>query len=171
MENNKIVDWIKAHRTELAIAGVTIVGTVLVVKNLDTIKGLFKNIGLTTPKLVEVEPVIEKVAAPVLSSDILDNLTGNELTARALGDKVWCSAQAINKRIVAAGLAIRLPCGEYQMTEAGRLLGKNTLKTTAAGHAFSNIEWDEKILDIIFSPEELQAIAEKEMRVRQFLSA
>lgn len=58
------------------------------VKNLDTIKGLFKNIGLTTPKLVEVEPVIEKVAAPVLSSDILDNLTGNELTARALGDKV-----------------------------------------------------------------------------------
>ena len=160
MEKNKIVDWIKAHRTELAITGVTIVGTVLVVKNWDTIKGLFKNIGLTAPKLVEVESAIEKVTAPVLSSDILDNLTGKKLTARALGDKVWCS-----------GLAIRLPCGEYQMTEAGRLLGKNTSKTTAAGYAFSNIEWDEKILDIIFSPEELQAIAEKKMRVRQFLSA
>lgn len=171
MENNKIVDWIKAHRTELAITGVTIVGTVLVVKNWDTIKGLFKNIGLTAPKLVEVESAIEKVTAPVLSSDILDNLTGKKLTARALGDKVWCSAQAINKRIVASGLAIRLPCGEYQMTEAGRLLGKNTSKTTAAGYAFSNIEWDEKILDIIFSPEELQAIAEKKMRVRQLLSA
>lgn len=171
MENSKVVDWIKAHKTELAIAGVTIVGTILVVKNWDAIKGLFKNIGSAVPELVEVKPVGEEVTVPVLSSNLLDNLTGNKLTARALGDKVWCSAQAINKRIVAAGLAIRLPCGEYKMTEAGRLLGKDTLKTTAAGYTFSNIEWDEKILEIIFSPEELQVIAEKQARARQFLSA
>ena len=57
------------------------------------------------------------------------------------------------------------------MTEAGCLLGNNTLKTTAAGYTFSNIEWDEKILEIIFSPEELQTIAEKQARIRLLLSA
>ena len=41
-ENNKFVSWVKAHKTELIIAGVTVVGTVLVVKNWDSIKGLFK---------------------------------------------------------------------------------------------------------------------------------
>ena len=33
------------------------------------------------------------------------------------------------------------------------------------------IEWDEKILEIIFSPEELQTIAEKQARIRLLLSA
>ena len=34
-ENNKFVSWVKAHKTELIIAGVTVVGAVLVVKNWD----------------------------------------------------------------------------------------------------------------------------------------
>ena len=55
------------------------------------------------------------------------------------------------------------------MTEAGRMLGKDTWKTTAAGHSFSNIEWDEKILEVIFSPEELLDIAAKQERARQLL--
>ena len=52
------------------------------------------------------------------------------------------------------------------MTEAGKVLGKDTWKTTATGHSFSNIEWDEKILEVIFSPEELLDIATKQERVR-----
>lgn len=170
-ENNKFVNWVKAHKTELIIAGVTVVGTVLVVKNWDSIKDLFKATEAAVPDIAKIEPVAEEIVVPIISSNILKNLTGNKLTARALGDKVWCSAQAINKRIVAAGLAVKLPCGEYMMTEAGRLLGKDTWKTTAAGHSFSNIEWDEKILEVIFGPEELLDIIAKQGRARQILAA
>lgn len=169
-ENNKFVSWVKAHKTELIIAGVTVVGTFLVVKNWDSIKNLFKATEAVVPDTLKIESVTEKIVVPIISQDILDNLTGNHLTARALGDKVWCSAQAINKRIVAAGLAVKLPCGEYMMTEAGRMLGKDTWKTTAAGHSFSNIEWDEKILEVIFSPKELLDIAAKQERARQILA-
>lgn len=171
MSDNKFVNWVKAHKTELIIAGVTVVGTVIVVKNWDSIKGLFKTTGTVVPDIAKIEPVAEEIAVPLISSDILENLTGNKLTARALGDKVWCSAQAINKRIVAAGLAVKLPCGEYMMTEAGRMLGQYTWKTTAAGHSFSNIEWDEKLLEVIFSSEELLDIAAKQERARQILAA
>ena len=170
-ENNKFVSWVKAHKTELIIAGVTIVGTVLVVRNWDSIKGMFKATEAVVPYIARIEPVAEEIVVPIISSGILENLTGNMLTARALGDKVWCSAQAINKRIVAAGLAVKLPCGEYMMTEAGRLFGKDTWNTTAAGHSLSNIEWDEKILEVIFSPEELLDIAAKQERARQILAA
>lgn len=170
-ENNKFINWVKAHKAELIIAGVTVVGTVLVVKNWDSIKGLFKATEGVVPDIAKIEPAAEKIFVPIISSDILENLTGNKLTARALGDKVWCSAQTINKHIVAAGLAVKLPCGEYMMTEAGRLFGTDTRKTTAAGHSFSNIEWDEKILEVIFSPEELLDIAAKQERARQILAA
>lgn len=184
-KNNQFISWVKAHKTELIIAGVTVVGTVLVVKNWDTIKGLFKGTKsvvpdivkiepvakeIGVPDIVKIEPVAKEIVVPIISNDILDNLTGNKLTARALGDKVWCSAQAINKRIVAAGLAVKLPSGEYMMTEAGRMLGEDTWKVTAAGHSFSNIEWDEKILEVIFSPEELLDIASKQELARQILA-
>lgn len=170
-EKENFTNWVKSHKTELIVAGVTIAGTVLAVKNWDFIKNMFMAVESVIPEIAGVEPVVNDSVVPLLSNDILDNLTGNKLTARALGDKVWCSAQAINKRIVAAGLATRLPCGEYMMTEAGRMLGKDTWKTTAAGHSFSNIEWDEKILEVIFSPEELRDIAAKQERARQILAA
>ena len=170
-EKQPFINWVKAHKTELIIAGVTVVGTVLVAKNWDSIKTFIRSSGSAMPEHVTAQAVVEKAVAPLISSDILDNLTGNMLTARALGNKVWCSAQTINKRIVAAGLATRLPCGEYAMTEAGRMLGRSTWKTTSAGHSFSNIEWDEKILELIFSPEELMHIGADQERMRQILAA
>ena len=170
-EQCSFIRWVKAHKTELIIAGITVVGTVLVIKNRESIKEIFKSAESIVPDNVTIEPVAKEPIIPIISKDILDNLTGNNLTARALGDKVWCSAQEINKRIVATGLAVKLPCGEYMMTEAGRMLGKNTLKTTAAGHTFSNIEWDEKILEVIFSPKELLDIAAKQAHVKQLLDA
>ena len=170
-EQCSFIKWVKAHKTELIIAGVTVVGTVLVVKNWASVQEIVKSAESIVPDNVTIEPVAKEPIIPIISNDILDNLTGNNLTARALGDKVWCSAQEINKRIVATGLAVKLPCGEYMMTEAGRMLGKNTLKTTAAGHTFSNIEWDEKILEVIFSPKELLDIAAKQAHVKQLLDA
>ena len=105
-EDSKFVSWVKAHKTELIIAGVTGVGMILVIKNWSLIKGLFKVAEPVVPDITESEPVVEEIVVPIISSDVLDNLTWNKLTARALGDKVWCSAQTINKRIIAAGLAV-----------------------------------------------------------------
>lgn len=164
-EKKSLITWAKEHKTELIILGITIVGTVLIVKNWDTIKSLFNpSKSVPKPDLV-IEPIVKKVVVPrvpVVSKDFIDNLTGIKCTATELGDKVWCSAQAINKRIVDAGLATKLPCGEYSLTEVGSLLGEKTKKTTRYGHAFSNIEWDAKVLEIIFSEAELLEIADKQ---------
>ena len=169
-EKKPLLTWVKEHKTELIILGVTAVGTILIVKNFDSIKGVFKPSNSISTPVVKIEPVIEKVVVPVISCEILDNLTGNMLTATELGNKVGCSAQTINRRIVAMGLATKLPYGEYSLTEAGRLLGEHTWKTTRAGHSFSNIEWDEKILEIIFSAEELAEIADKHKVINEILT-
>ena len=46
MEDNRIVNWIKVHKKGLVITGITIAGTVagtvLVIKNWDTIKSRLK---------------------------------------------------------------------------------------------------------------------------------
>jgi hypothetical protein len=163
MEIKKTVfKWVKEHKKELIFSGVTVMGTILVVKNWNSIKGIFKGTKKIATTAAKVEPVIEKVPIPNVSNDILENLTGNKLTATELGNKIWYSAQAINKRIVAAGLATKLPGGGYSLTEVGRLVGEPTWKTTWAGYSFSNIEWDEKVLEIIFSVEELQEISNKQ---------
>lgn len=165
-----VIMWIRTYKKELIISGVlVIVGGVLVIKNWDFIKKFFKSTKPVVFQASEVEPLMEKVVMPAIPSGILDNLSGNKLTATELGNKVWCSAQAINKRIVASGLATKLPCGEYSITDAGSLLGESTWKVTGAGHSFSNIEWDEKILEIIFSQEELLEIARKQECVKEIL--
>lgn len=168
------LNWVKDHKKELAIisgACAVTFGMVLVVKNKRAVKGLLKMTRTVTPNIRKSESTVEKPAVSLISRDILDNLTGRSLTARALGEKALCSAQTINKRIVAAGLAEKHPSGGYVMTEAGRLLGRGTWKTTAAGYSFSNIEWDEKILDVIFNAKELQDIAAKRERARQIFAA
>ena len=55
------------------------------------------------------------------------------------------------------------------MTEEGRKLGQDTWKITAVGHSISNIEWDEKILEVIFKPEELLDIFAKQEQVRHMV--
>lgn len=169
-EKKSLLTWVKEHKTELIIFGVTAVGAILVIRNWDSIKGVFKSSNSISTPVVKIQPVVEKMVVPVISSEILDTLTGNKLTATELGNKLWCSAQAINKRIVAAGLATKLPYCEYSLTEAGRLLGEHTWKTTYAGHSFSNIEWDEKILEIIFNAEELLEIASMQKIAHEILS-
>ena len=162
-------ELIKNTKVELIVAGVTLVGAVLIYKNWNSLKGVLTTKAVNAVEFPKSSEIVEKSAAKVLPDGILDNLTGNKLTARALGDKVWCSAQAINKRIVAAGLAERLPCGEYMMTETGKLLGHDTWKTTASGHSFTNIEWDERILDVILHLRNLRILLKCRNEQSRFL--
>ena len=56
-EQCSFITWVKAHKTELiiaGIAGVTVVGTVLVVKNLESIKGIFKSADSINPDNVKI---------------------------------------------------------------------------------------------------------------------
>lgn len=174
MKNNKTLsEWVKEHKKEIIITTVgvaSVVSIVLVAKNWNTIKGLFttsKRGPITTVKASE--QIVEKIIASIIPEHILENLTGNRLTARELGSKALCSAQTINKRIVDAGLAVKLPCGEYSLTKTGRLVGEYTWKTTYAGHSFTNIEWDEKILELLFSPEELNHIEDLKLLAKEVL--
>jgi hypothetical protein len=173
MEDNKTLsEWVKEHKKGIIITTVgvaSVVSIVLVAKNWNAIKGLFtlsKSSPITTVKANE--QIVEKIIAPI-PEHILKNLTGNRLTSTELGSKALCSAQTINKRIVDAGLAIKLHCGDYSLTEAGRLVGEDTRKTTYAGHSFTNIEWDEKILELLFSPEELNHIEEIKLLTKEVL--
>lgn len=168
-EMKKIKKWIKDHKVELVVVGVTVVGTVLVIKNLDSLKKLFKENNVVIPSDVTINPIIEKKTTQNISSVILDNLTGTQMTATQLGNKVLCSPQVINKRIVEVGLATKLPCGDYQLTEVGKLVGKDTWKVTSAGHSFSNIEWDERILELLFSAEELFDIEKRKAYIKELL--
>ena len=63
----------------------------LVVNNWDLIKRIFISTESVMPELVKAESVGEAAVAPIILGDVLANLTGNMLTARALGNKVWCS--------------------------------------------------------------------------------
>lgn len=42
-ESHRLSCWIKAHQTELIVAGVMLIGTVLIAKNWASIKELFKS--------------------------------------------------------------------------------------------------------------------------------
>lgn len=164
------IQWVKEHKTVLIAIGVGAIGTFFVAKNWNSIKGLFKASESAPCAIEKAATAVKETVVPTIPKDFLDNLTGNKLTARALGDKTGCTAQEINKRICTAGLAVKHPCGGYIMTEAGRLLGEETVKTTKYDYTFSNIEWDEEILELLFSKEELLEIAAKEERMQQILA-
>ena len=183
-EKRLFILWIKKYKKQLIIANVgiaTILMTILCIKNRESIMRLWGNIRHTVSKVPEIKQSdkSEIITVPVQSAatdvarlstvpiTILDNLTGNKMTARDLGGKVWCTSQEINKRLVSAGLAERSFGQEYVLTETGRLLGEYTQKTTKAGYTFSNIERDEKVLELIFSDNELREIADKKLYIQR----
>lgn len=170
-ERRGAIQWVKEHKTVLIAIGVGAIGIFFVAKNWNSIKGIFKASESAPCAIEKAATAVKETVVPTIPNDVLDNLTGNKLTARALGDKMGCTAQEINKRICTAGLAVKHPCGGYIMTEAGRLLGEETVKTTKYDYTFSNIEWDEKILELLFSKEELLEHAAKEEKIRQIIAA
>lgn len=153
MKENRFFNWVRINKTKIIIVGVSAVGAVIAVSSRNSISKLFHQSTSAAIESSAIDKAIHNIPVPKIPNDILNNLTGEKMTARDLGNLVGCSAQQINKRIVSLGLATKQPCGEYLLTEAGRLLGKETLKTTSAGHTFSNIEWDKKVLDLIFNTE------------------
>lgn len=106
---------------------------------------------------------------PVIPEEILHNLSGEMMTATQLGNEILSSPQNINARIVAKGLAVKCPGGGYNLTESGKLVGKDIWKTNRYGYSFSNIEWDKRVLEIIFTPEELAAFAQRKQRIDEML--
>ena len=71
-ENNKFVSWVKTHKTELIIAGVSvtaIIGIILGLKNKDAIKELWdaleNSLGKTPDKISEPVTIVQ-TAQPVL---------------------------------------------------------------------------------------------------------
>lgn len=167
----KMKDFINNNKTKIILGGVAltfVVGGVLIITNRSLQKDYF-NVKKGLVPIAAKDNIIFNNNLKVVPNHILNNLSGNKFTARDLGDMTFCSAQTINKKMVDAGLAIKLPSSGYALTEAGNLVGETTLKTTFAGHTFSNIEWDEKVIDMIFSEVELKNIEIKKSNIENIL--
>ncbi|MDR0929417.1 MAG: hypothetical protein LBM74_06860 [Oscillospiraceae bacterium] len=179
MDGKQMIRWVKKHRTELiVVGGVTVAGIaiVLIAKNPRMIQSAIERWHkmLSPAAKTSIASAITAptpTPAPTLPSSILNHLTGNKLTATELGNQMGCSAQVINKKIVGAGLATKQPCGEYALTETGRLVGESTWKVTRSGHSFSNLEWDAKILEHLFSPEDFENIAKRRELVNRIMAS
>lgn len=71
MKDNKFTAWVKAHKTELIIAGgvvLTTVGAILLVDNWETVKGLFQTEAKITPSR-PLNVVTEVPTAPAVESE------------------------------------------------------------------------------------------------------
>lgn len=162
--------WIWEHKKWVVLTVVTTAGVILVVKKRTAIKELFQSLHIEELTAKSAVNAITEENVPSIPDDVLNHRTGKMLTATKLGGKVGVSNREINKRLVAAGLAVRLPCGDYVLTENGKLLGESGLKVTPWNYTAQLIQWDEAVLDIIFTPEELTAIADRQKRIQEILN-
>jgi len=89
-------------------------------------------------------------------------------TAAEIGKELLKSAQEINNQIVKKGFATREPWG-LKLTELGKKFGNSIIKVNRYGHTFENIEWDEKITELLFSFEELMDIKNKKTLAERIL--
>ena len=162
--------WAQEHKKWIIIATISAAGIFLLVKHRDAIKELPQ---LLSDSRCSIDPSIKSTAEKKMSSipsNVLENRTGVMLTATKLGSQVGVSNREINKRLIDAGLIHRLPCGECSLTDDGKLLGEASLKVTPWDKTVPLIQWDESVLNIIFSPAELSEIAERQQRIRNILN-
>lgn len=162
----KVLAWAKQHKAQIGF------GVCLVVASVAGV-GLASRAG-HKPKLSGVRKAVDEGAAAIIdASEKMTlpevNLTGVEKTATGLGNDLLLSNQQVNKRLVSSGMVTREPWG-YRLTELGKLFGRETVKTTRAGHTFSNIEWDEAVVPYICTPDELAAIDDKKVRIAEILT-
>ena len=165
---SKAGTWIWNHKKWVVLAIATTAGVILVVKKRSAIKELLQTFSYATS--ISDSNVIAKESKTSISADVLNHRTGKMLTATKLGDKTGVSNREINRRLVATGLSERLPCGDYILTEKGKLLGESGLKVTPWNYTVQLIQWDETVLEIIFTPEELTAIADRQKRIQEILN-
>ena len=191
MNIESVKEWVSAHKKQIVITagiGCAVACAIIGYRHRDAIRQVCVGVGKKVEKLLskaEHTDVVKSAAsattniAPVVSvtseatlipDSILQNLSGEMMTATKLGDEILVSAQAINKRIVEKGLAVKCPDGSYNLTESGKLVGKDIWKTNRYGYSFSNIEWDRRILEFLFSPEELAAFEARKQRIDEIFT-
>lgn len=168
-KKEKALYWIKDHKTQigLAITGATIVSLGVYVGIKTGYISYLKTSRIQSSKIDigKMHKVVKKTSLPK------GNLTGIKKTATGLGKELLLSPQDVNKRFITRDMITKLPNGEYALTDLGKLFGKETTKTTRAGHTFSNIEWDTSVVSEIFSPEELMTIAEHKAKLDHILNS
>lgn len=147
--------------------------TALGLKNKDMIKTGLKSLGSPVSKDTAKAVTDGMVHTATRVKSIIPEgfkLSGKRLTPTGLGDIMGCSAQEINKRLINAGLAKRCINSEMDFTELGKGLGEMVWKVTKAGHSFVNIEWDEAILHLIFSVEEIAKRKEMQAKATEIMA-
>lgn len=165
-KKDKAIMWVKQHKAQIGIGALVVVGSIagvsIAVKTgrMPRLGDARKSAGKGAGSVVEA---FKKASLPKVS------LTGVEKTATGLGNDLLLSSQQINKRLVSSGMMTKEPWG-YELTELGRLFGKDTVKVTRYGHTFSNIEWDEAVIPYLFTPDELAGIDAKKARIAQILA-
>lgn len=169
ISKEKIKNYVIEHKIELCIVGGTAIALGLGFLGYKCIPKI-KISKIQTSNITSV-PVSKTIIKELPFKELWDNLSGEKLTPSKLGYEVSMSAQKINKRLLEHGLQTRLPCGEYVTTELGEKFGNSIWKVTASGHSFSNIEWDKRVLDVIFTHEELQAIEDMQREFAVILAA
>lgn len=165
-KKDKAIMWVKQHKAQIGVGALVVAGSVAGVA-IAAKTGHLPRLGAASKGASKVaSTVIETVKKAPLPKV---NLTGVEKTATGLGNDLLLSNQQINKRLVSNGMMTKEPWG-YELTELGKLFGKDTIKVTRYGHTFSNIEWDEAVIPYIFTPDELAGIDAKKARIAQILT-
>lgn len=159
--------WVWEHKKWFIIVGVGAVVVVVGVKKREAIKDLIASLNKSGGATDAAEQVAETTKAVLTPAEVLEHRTGVMLTPTKLGNKVGASAQEINKRIVAAELAERLPCGEYILTKKGKLFAQKGLTVRPWGYTAPLMEYDEAVLELIYTPEELAKIAERKRFIQE----
>ena len=165
-KKDKAIIWVKRHKVQIGVGALVAAGSIASVA-IAVKTGHMPRLGdahkSTCKGVSSVVETVKKAPLPKVS------LTGVEKTATGLGNDLLLSNQQINKRLVSKGMMAKEPWG-YELTELGKLFGKETVKVTRYGHAFSNIEWDEAVIPYIFTPDELTGIDATKARITQILA-
>ena len=162
--------WVWDHKKWITIAITTTAGVIILVRKRNAIKDFLQALAKNDFIVASFENTLEEKELPSIPSEVLAHRTGEMLTATKLGSKVGVSNREINRRLVNANLAIRLPCGEYKLTDTGELLGEISTKVTPWEKTVPLVQWDEAVLEIIFSPEELTDIAKRQQHIQEILN-
>lgn len=149
------------HKDEI-IAGAIVVGGcitgIVVYKNRKQVNEFISTIDLNKIKAddITVEP-IAKMIQPDISDSVFDSLvnnrTGEMMTARDIGYAIGKSAQQVNKKLIEKGFLEYDQGGHLCATNLGRKFGVLKDKMTSSGHSFSNYEWDSSLLNLFMSPD------------------
>lgn len=164
----KVGKWANAHKKEIGVGILLAIGAGVTAYNVKkVIQGDFIDASRVLDSIGNDPEQGTTPSEEMLSAVVPDDFdySGNTLTARELGWKMGVSAQEINKRLIEKGLAYRYPCGDITLTEEGKKVGEYKDKMTKHGYGFTNIEWCENIISLLFSEEEIAAEEEHQAKL------